>query len=79
MSFTLYSIKKDMWRLWYELFYNHGEDLKKTELSISIKESEYIKNILQAYGLKFGYPINPDKEEKKQEQYENKWTKRLLK
>ena len=65
MSFTLYSIKKDMWRLWYELFYNHGEDLKKTELSISIKESEYIKNILQAYGLKFGYPINPDKEEKK--------------
>ena len=43
---------------------------RKTELSI--KESECITNVLQAYGLKFGYPPNPDKEEKKQEQYENK-------
>ncbi len=43
---------------------------RKTELSI--KESECITNVLQAYGLKFGYPVNPDKEEKKQEQYENK-------
>ena len=43
---------------------------RKTELSI--KESECITNVLQAYGLKYRYPINIDKEEKKQTQYENK-------
>ena len=43
---------------------------RKTELTI--KESESITTVLEAYGLKFGYPTTNDKEKNKTQQYEDK-------